>query len=991
MSLATRALRLRLLSAAGNPLGGAKVSLHLSAYQVDGTDIVPLQWDATEDPAATGDYILVVWPNTRGDGGTHYDMLVQANGQVLLRETVTVPAGDVEALVTAKINPAPWPQLYEAAAEVQASRWFSDAAGESASLALAAKDVVLPVAEQFGNVAAIVGDVTAKRDQAGVSAAASTTQAGIATVQASIASAASGAALAAGRIVATRADGLVAYPSTALPDSVWWVLPNATDGYTALTCLRRTGPTTTVTVQTLPRAEDITAERTFANRVGLHNATVALTGAGADVNDWTFTYPNGDTVINGDWVRFRAPATNTGLVLARMPEGIATNFFDAAMQKIGEKNPLIQGRWYVMERIVNGGGNHYRCFFDDALWMDARAGKPRVATATVAAGTSDMEATVLDDPYTLSYKRGAIFVVRIAQATTAGQALRLRLNGSGQYPVVLNSTQVTEVIPANTDLTVMWADGPGNNYLLLSWAQSRLEGKPLFADGSVAAGTADVDISIPEAPGLQALKRNQQFTIRLGNVGTAEGQSLRVRVNGYAWIGVAAAGGGAYTSALPAFSNLTVMYTGAPGNNFLLTSVQRPATGVVGEPLDAIVAAIQAMVTTTPYGAQTYSNGVVTQTDNQIPLVSVGTSVGLGAGSYHPSSVVRDDNYAPVKRMAEIFAEEFGLVGNFAFPFENQSVGGSFDNQAPAQFAARSAAFQSGRILLLTPGMNAASAFGQFTAATRPGQINGLRTVCQQAISAGFLPVLQTTMHPHPLLTWQGAGTDALDGWNWPTPTFRVQLIYTVDAAAMTITNGAAFQTPQWGSGKIKVGSILRFTDGPNAGVDHVITALNNTTATIGGGTLLASEAATRTMYHRVSVAENETLLPVPPSKRYVRANRSGSGLLMGVRLWDAYNAAIAALARELRVPLVQIDKMSFDFVSANGGDSLAWDEGTRTMTGAAPGWDAGYTTSYPGYSDVKQNNHPNVAHRAATFDLGARKLARLITSGQLSRDAVIR
>lgn len=216
-------------------------------------------------------------------------------------------------------------------------------------------------------------------------------------------------------------------------------------------------------------------------------------------------------------------------------------------------------------------------------------------------------------------------------------------------------------------------------------------------------------------------------------------------------------------------------------------------------------------------------------------------------------------------------------------------------------------------------------------------------------------------------------------------------LTYAVDAVAKTISNDAAFQTPQWGSDKLKVGSILRFTDGPNAGVDHVITALTATTATIGGGTLVASETGPRTMYHRVSAAENETLLPVPPSKRYVRANRSGSGVLMGVRLWDAYNAAIGALARELRVPLIQIDKMSFDFVAANGGDTLAWDEGTRTMTGASPGWDVGYTTSYPGYLDLKQHNHPNVFHRQATFDLGARKLARLITSGQLSRDAVIR
>ncbi|KLN54742.1 SGNH/GDSL hydrolase family protein [Variovorax paradoxus] len=154
MTLATRTLRLHLLSTLGAPFAGAKVTLQLSAYQADESDIVPLNWELTEDPLVPGDYVGPIWPNTRNDSGTHYDMLVQASGQQLLTELVTVTVAAGEAVLKSKINPPPYPPVYGAAKAVGDANVFADAAGESASRAIAAVATIDEIAEDYGTVAA---------------------------------------------------------------------------------------------------------------------------------------------------------------------------------------------------------------------------------------------------------------------------------------------------------------------------------------------------------------------------------------------------------------------------------------------------------------------------------------------------------------------------------------------------------------------------------------------------------------------------------------------------------------------------------------------------------------------------------------------------------------------------------------------------------------------------------------------------------------------
>ncbi|MFT4191684.1 MAG: hypothetical protein QM617_09210 [Comamonas sp.] len=136
--LTTRPLRVRLLSHLGAALPGATLDLMLSAYEIDGTDVVPLAWDMAEDPAVPGDYLASIWPNARGAAGTHYVLTAQASGQLLQRAQITVDDESSEALVTLEANTPPYPAVHDEQAAVLAARAYAEAAGQSASLALAA-------------------------------------------------------------------------------------------------------------------------------------------------------------------------------------------------------------------------------------------------------------------------------------------------------------------------------------------------------------------------------------------------------------------------------------------------------------------------------------------------------------------------------------------------------------------------------------------------------------------------------------------------------------------------------------------------------------------------------------------------------------------------------------------------------------------------------------------------------------------------------------
>ncbi len=163
MTLTVRSIRLRLLSRAGSALPGATVSAQLTDYQVDGSDVVPLAWAFTEDPAVPGDYTASLWPNTRGSGGTQYLITADAGDQRMQAQlhTITPTSG----VIVMEVNPTPWPPVYAADAIVEAAQFFADGAGQSASLALAAAAGLGDVSSAVATAQAAAGAAAAAEAQ----------------------------------------------------------------------------------------------------------------------------------------------------------------------------------------------------------------------------------------------------------------------------------------------------------------------------------------------------------------------------------------------------------------------------------------------------------------------------------------------------------------------------------------------------------------------------------------------------------------------------------------------------------------------------------------------------------------------------------------------------------------------------------------------------------------------------------------------------------
>jgi hypothetical protein len=349
MSLTTRSLRLHLLSVLGAPLPGAKVTLQLSAYQADGVDIVPLVWALAEDVSVPGDYIGPVWPNTRGDGGTHYELLVQANGLVLLTQTITVLEGPGEADTKAKVNTPPYPAVYAAEVAVGAANTFADAAGQSASRAQAAIGVINGIAEDYETVAG--------------AAAASAASANVATTQATAAAARSAeAAVAAASSLAARAAAELARDASSVNSNI------------------------------------------FAT-----GAAGVVAGSGVAAGKYYWVRTSGVTLL-ALWQNVGGVATDTGVKMPSsesldrlnslsLAEVIQPNVFTFAELDLTDKSRMVQGSDANVQRVVIGG----QPFFDMPCPIGgAVVARWRFPRSAISSSVDTASASVLIDLFELS-------------------------------------------------------------------------------------------------------------------------------------------------------------------------------------------------------------------------------------------------------------------------------------------------------------------------------------------------------------------------------------------------------------------------------------------------------------------------------------------------------------------------------------------------------------------------------------------------------------
>lgn len=248
----------------------------------------------------------------------------------------------------------------------------------------------------------------------------------------------SGAALAAGRIKATVAEARAAYPATTLPDSISWVLPNATDGFTALTAIRNTGSGAGQWAKVMALANDDDVAK-------LLNAAAPspLTAIGGTANAITGTSGTIRQPLPGCSVRFTPLYANTGattltLTLAGGGASAAYGFIDDNGGPLGA-GALQPG--YAYEALFTGSVWRIIRYGDDHERVKRTPQKLTGLSLTTGAtsdyaGTTAFPLTLADGvEVTLIPPSDNTASPRLSVAGTGGPFFNIRYQNGGPVPV----------------------------------------------------------------------------------------------------------------------------------------------------------------------------------------------------------------------------------------------------------------------------------------------------------------------------------------------------------------------------------------------------------------------------------------------------------------------------------------------------------------------------------------------------------------------------
>lgn len=374
---------------------------------------------------------------------------------------------------------------------------------------------------------------------------------------------------------------------------------------------------------------------------------------------------------------------------------------------------------------------------------------------------------------------------------------------------------------------------------------------------------------------------------------------------------------------LQAAKPVTVQYRGSPVNNFKLLYSGDPTTDIInlGKSVTTLQGAINDPYTrlskkligdgtqanTAPFGEISFSNGVRTVTKKRIIVTTPGSSVGLGAGS--TGGGVVGAPFSPSALFINSMKEHLSGYGEFEFIDDNQSIGG----QAIHQFAAQlqnSPYFTSSNpddwpdIVLIVGGMNDATPNGNFNRGrTYPLQRAVLENLIDQCTAKGAVVIVCTT--PHHNVEHSTVKNIRLGDLNvlWPVRTFNVPTGFTFDSANKTINSTAfAYDTgnaaTSWGGQILRPGHVLRVS-GENAG-DYTIAAISEDRKTITVAENIPVSGLINTTIQHINLDSIiEEVLDPPPSKSFVEANWSGSGVkVVGDARFGLYNSMVRTVAR---------------------------------------------------------------------------------------------
>ncbi|WP_412098223.1 hypothetical protein [Klebsiella quasipneumoniae] len=415
-----------------------------------------------------------------------------------------------------------------------------------------------------------------------------------------------------------------------------------------------------------------------------------------------------------------------------------------------------------------------------------------------------------------------------------------------------------------------------------------------------------------------------------------------------------------------------LMYRGAPQNNFKIITSGDLSTPVAK--LQSDVETLKASFTdpyaklakkligdgtvgnTGPFGSISFTNGVRTTVKRRLVFTSIGSSVGVGAGS--TGGGVAGAPFAPNTLFVEAMKAQLAGYGNFEFIDDNQCI----PTQALQQFSAQlqnSPYFTSTNendwpdFVLIIGGMNDAPVGNFNNGLTFPAQRGKLEALIDECKAKGAVVIVATSPHHNPLSPSVTAMNLGSINVSWPVRTFNVDTNYTFDAAARTI-NGGAFSygtgnaATSWGGQILRVGHTLRILSGDNAG-DYPIEAISEDRNTITVAESFPASGLMKTTIRHIGLDSlKEEILEPPPSESFVERDWSGSGTkTVGAARFGMVNSMFRSVARDKAVFLMECEIPWFrDGVEVHGWNALF--DGTNYNH---PN-DLGYTVSYKAGAD---------------------------------------
>ncbi|HGU0757464.1 TPA: hypothetical protein ACM62B_000745 [Klebsiella pneumoniae] len=411
-----------------------------------------------------------------------------------------------------------------------------------------------------------------------------------------------------------------------------------------------------------------------------------------------------------------------------------------------------------------------------------------------------------------------------------------------------------------------------------------------------------------------------------------------------------------------------LMYRGAPQNNFkiitssdLSTRVAKLQTDVetlktsFTDPYAKLAKKLIGDGTTAntgPFGSISFTNGVRTTVKRRLVFTSIGSSVGVGAGSSDGSK------FAPNALFVEAMKAQLAGYGNFEFINDNQCI----PTQAIQQFSAQlqnSPYFTSANeddwpdFVLIIGGMNDAPVGNFNNGLTFPAQKGRLENLIDECKAKGAVVIVATSPHHNPLSPSVTAMDLGSMNVSWPVRTFNVDTNYTFDAAARTIHGGAfSYGTDNaatsWGGQILQVGHTLSVLSGDNAGA-YTIEAISEDRETITVAESFPASGLIKTTIRHIGLNSlKEEILEPPPSESFIERDWSGSGVkTVGAARFGMVNSMFRSVARDKAVFLMECEIPWFrDGVEVHGWNALF--DGTNYNH---PN-DLGYTVSYKAGAD---------------------------------------